>query len=52
MLSEDLILFYFILFLIFKIGSLCVTALAVPELFVDQVGLRLTEFHLLLPPEC
>lgn len=33
-------------------GFLCTTALTILELFVDQVGLDLTELHLPLPPEC
>ena len=37
--------------LFFKTGFLCVTALAILQLDI-QVGLRLTEILLPLPPEC
>ena len=42
-----------LLLLLFETRFLCVTALAVLELFfVDQAGLKLTEIHLPLSPKC
>ena len=49
-----LLFFCFVLFvLFFKTGFPCVTVLAVLELaLVDQAGLKHTEIHLPLTPEC
>jgi hypothetical protein len=34
---------FFVSFVLFETGFLCITALAVLELFVDQASLKLTE---------
>ena len=43
--------FYYFIFLFLETGFLCIFGCSGTH-SVDQIGLRLTEIHLSLPPEC